>query len=118
MATAWFVVPYETRRRPPTIGPLMRFCAMDRYTSTIGPNWEEVEVLGNRALVKVSATPAQLNAIESAEGWQRFNTLTPVLRQLYAPRQKPRFDESGNIVLDGPLIPPSKSLEAIDSNVR
>lgn len=95
----------------------MRFCAMDRYTPQVTA-WEEVEVLGNRALVKVSTTSARLNTIASTEGWQRFNTLSASLRLLYLPRVKPRFDESGNIVLDGPAMPHTKTLEDIDGRVR
>lgn len=60
----WYIVPYKQRlgQHWPT-----RYCAMDDYTEEIvesGGWWSETEVLGDRAIVKVRARRAVLNALD------------------------------------------------------
>lgn len=73
MAVAWFIVPYSavTLRRAND----GRVCSMDEYTDIIrldGGSWAETEVLGNHAVVKVSATPATLTALAADVRFQRI----------------------------------------------
>lgn len=75
MAIGWFIAPYQ--RILPYTGPGLagRKCAMDNHTATIradGGDWREVEVLGNRAVVKVRASAATLTSIATATGWRRL----------------------------------------------
>ena len=68
---AWFVCPYK---RLPRNLP-MRGCSMLDFSAQIrsdGGSWSETEVLGNVALVKVSASAATLTAIEGAAGFIRL----------------------------------------------
>lgn len=63
MAVAWFIVGYE---RVEILGGRGRRCAIDRYTDQLakaGGDWREVEMLGNRALVKVRAPAAVLDQL-------------------------------------------------------
>jgi hypothetical protein len=62
MPTAWFIAPYKAK---PHKWPFRwaRYCTMDDYTDAIradGGDWSEVEILGNRAIVKVRASVATL----------------------------------------------------------
>lgn len=60
MPSAWYIVPYQ--RRPSANRPL-RYCQIDDQTPDIladGGWWSEVEILGNRAIVKVRASAAIL----------------------------------------------------------
>lgn len=72
MAIGWYVVPYKRRTgedRP------TRYCSMDDHTATIhaaGGAWAETEVLGNRAIVKVRATPAILTQLNGVAGFIRL----------------------------------------------
>lgn len=71
MAIAWFLCPYV---RKPGIR-VMRVCAMDQFTAPIrtdGGAWSETEVLGDRAIVKVAASPATLSLIASAPTFRRI----------------------------------------------
>lgn len=65
MPTAWFIAPYK--RRLPQIGPIPgRYCAIDDYTEQIRADigdWREVEVFGNRAIVKVRASLETLTVL-------------------------------------------------------
>ena len=73
MALAWFVAPYV--RRNPGQTPPERYCKMDDFTVQIradGGDWSETEILGDHALVKVSASPATLTAIDAAAGMLRI----------------------------------------------
>lgn len=70
MALGWFIVPYK-RRNPGQIPP-ERYCAMDDFTSQIradGGDWDETEVLGDKALCKVRASAATLTLISNAAGF-------------------------------------------------
>lgn len=65
MPVGWYIVPYKRRditsRRP------TRYPAIDDYTPQIyaaGGQWAETEVLGNRAIVKVQARQAVLDALD------------------------------------------------------
>lgn len=52
---AWYLVPYRTKTRGDRV---FRYCAMDDYTRLIeqdGGVWDESEVAGNHALVRVKA---------------------------------------------------------------
>lgn len=72
MAIGWYVVPYKRRldaERP------TRYCSMDDHTATIlaaGGAWSETEVLGDRAIVKVRATPAVLTGLNGVAGFIRL----------------------------------------------
>lgn len=60
---AWFIVPYRLRQRGERV---IRYCAMDDYTRAIHAEkgaWDEIEIVGNQALVKVEAPTAVLNQI-------------------------------------------------------
>lgn len=73
MALAWFVVPYK--RRNPGEFPAKRYCAMDDFTTQIfadGGNWDETEILGDHALVKVRAAAGTLTTINAAPGFLRI----------------------------------------------
>ena len=63
---AWYICPYKrdlTETRP------TRYCAMDDYTQQIiyidGGNWTEIEILGDRAIVKVRASAGTLAILDS-----------------------------------------------------
>jgi len=87
---AWFICPYKRASNP--MISYVRYCAMDDFTAQIradGGKWAEVEVLGNRAIVKVNALPATLDAIAAAPNFVRIptailddplSTLTPAQR--------------------------------------
>lgn len=71
MAIAWYIVPYN---REPGDRPI-RYCAMDDFTSQIVANggaWSEIEILGNRAIVKVRAPQAVLDALAGVAGFRRL----------------------------------------------
>lgn len=60
---AWFIVPYRLRQRGERT---IRYCAMDDYTRAIQAEkgaWDEIEIVGNMALVKVDAPTPVLNQI-------------------------------------------------------
>jgi hypothetical protein len=65
---AWYIAPYKRWERAPKSRPT-RICAMDDYTDQIikkdGGNWREVEILGNRAVVKVKAETTTLATLDS-----------------------------------------------------
>lgn len=73
MALAWFICPYK--RRNPGQTPPTRYCAMDDFTATIqadGGTWDETEILGDSALVKVRASAATLTTINQAPNFMRI----------------------------------------------
>ena len=87
MAIAWFIVPYK--RRPNERHPT-RYCAIDDYTPEIyaaGGAWTETEVLGNRAIVKVRATDAQITALAGVYKRIPLSRLADLLSTL-APAQR------------------------------
>lgn len=67
MPIAWYIVPYK---RIPDDNPLPgRYCAMKdeiRYNTQGDERWAETEVLGNVALVKVSAGNVKLSELDAA----------------------------------------------------
>jgi len=70
MSLGWFVVPYK--RRNPGETPPERYCAMDDFTALIradGGDWDETEILGDKALVKVRASVGTLTTISGAAGF-------------------------------------------------
>jgi len=72
MPTAWYIIPY--RRRPARRRPT-RYVAIDDHTAQIrdyGGTWSEVEVLGDRAIVKVRAPAAVLQALADLPGYKRI----------------------------------------------
>lgn len=69
MALGWFVIPYK--RRNPGETPPERYCGADDFTAQVladGGTWDETEILGDVALVKVRASQATLNAIGNVGG--------------------------------------------------
>lgn len=87
MALAWYVVPYK--RRNPGETPPERYCAMDDFTVQIiadGGTWDETEILGDAALVKVRAGPETMNTLNGQAGWlaipKRFYNLEDGLTDL------------------------------------
>lgn len=72
MAIGWYIVPYK--RRTDAATPT-RYCSMDDHTAAIlavGGAWSETEVLGDRAIVKVRATPAILSQLNGVAGFRRL----------------------------------------------
>jgi len=71
MPLGWFITPYK-RRDLILDGFLIRpgrYCAMDDFSEQIfaeGGTWEEIEVLGDSAVVKVRASNALLSTIDAA----------------------------------------------------
>lgn len=68
MPVAWFIVPYKRRvgEVPPT-----RYPSIDDFTTQIladGGAWDETEILGDQALVKVRASTATLTTIGGTAG--------------------------------------------------
>ncbi len=69
MALGWFIVPYK--RRNPGVTPPERYCSLDDFTAQVlseGGTWDETEILGDVALVKVRASAATLTAIGNVGG--------------------------------------------------
>jgi hypothetical protein len=69
MALGWFVCPYS--RRNPGEVPAKRYCSVDDFTALVradGGDWDETEILGDVALVKVRASQATLDLISNAPG--------------------------------------------------
>ena len=72
MAIAWYICPYK--RRPSTGFPA-RYCAMNDFTQQLnaaGGDWREVEILGDRAIVKVRGPSAALTSIAQTTGFSRL----------------------------------------------
>lgn len=72
MPVAWYIVPYEIVA---SRFPGERRCSMDSFSPSItadGGIWEEVEVLGGFAIVKVRANLATLVAIDAAASFMRL----------------------------------------------
>jgi hypothetical protein len=60
---AWFIVPYKRRLNTPFPS---RYPAIDDYTSqleSVGGKWKEIEILGNRCIVKVVAPQSALEQL-------------------------------------------------------
>jgi hypothetical protein len=73
MAIGIFLIPYK-RGKNSISGP-SRYCEIGDYTSQIqsnGGRWAEVEILGNRAIVKVRAPAAVLTALNGVAGFVRL----------------------------------------------
>lgn len=73
MSLAWFICPYK--RQNPGQTPPVRYCAMDDFTPQIqadGGFWSETEILGDSALVKVRASSATLDNINTFAGFSRI----------------------------------------------
>lgn len=73
MPVAWFICPYK-RRNPGQVPP-ERYCAMDDFSAQIfadGGNWDETEILGDAAIVKVRANAGTLTTINAAAGFIRI----------------------------------------------
>lgn len=72
MPAAWFLAPYKrdaSRTRP------TRYCAINDLTPEIradGGDWSETEVLGQQAVVKVSASAATLASVAALPGVMRI----------------------------------------------
>lgn len=72
MALAWFIAPYA--RRNPGLVPAERYCQINDFAAQIvadGGTWDETEILGNVALVKVRASATTLTAINNTAGFLR-----------------------------------------------
>jgi len=67
--TSWYIVPYKLRPENPEQPELQRYCAMDDYSQQIiyidSGKWSEVEILGDRAIVKVLAEETTLLTLDS-----------------------------------------------------
>lgn len=86
MAVAWYIVPMA-RRVPvertdeesglplPPDPQVRRYCQMDDFTAdlaAVGGRWAAVEVLGQRAIVRVVAPQAALNQLANVAGFRRL----------------------------------------------
>jgi len=83
MALAWFICPYK--RMNPGKTPPTRYCAMDDFTVDIradGGDWDETEILGDHAIVKVRAETTTLTTINAAPGFMRIPTHTDLMATL------------------------------------
>lgn len=70
MPIGWYIVPYKRFYDQYFVpgGRPCRYCEMDDYTSQMaewGGTWTETEVLGDRAIVKVRARQAILDALDN-----------------------------------------------------
>ena len=105
----WLLSPYDTRVGPH--GRKGRYVAVDVYSREIeaaGGRWSEAEIGGNQAIVLIDA-PADIIATIVADGRGAVLKDQNAAESLRVPRNKPRLDDQGNIVLDGPPQP-TKSL--------
>ncbi len=69
---AWFICPYKTKA---VLSMSIRYCAMDDFTPQIHADlgaWDESEILGNLAIVKVRANAGTLTTISAAPGFTRI----------------------------------------------
>ncbi len=64
MSIAWYIAPYKLDTTRMFMGNATRYVAIDDETSVIN-NWREIETIGNRALVKVSASDSVLTTLDS-----------------------------------------------------
>ncbi len=64
MSIAWYIVPYKLNTSRMFMGNATRYVAIDDETSIIN-SWREIETIGNRALVKVSASDAVFTTLNS-----------------------------------------------------
>ncbi len=72
MAIAWFLCPYK---RDLVATKPVRYCAMNDFTPLIaadGGRWSEIEILGDRAIVKVNASQSTLDTIAGAATFRRI----------------------------------------------
>lgn len=83
MPIGWYIVPYK--RVLPYDGPLLaeRYCEIEDYAANLNAR-AYVEILGNRAIVKVRAGNAVLQALNGITGFKRLpkDTLTSPLSDL------------------------------------
>ena len=122
-AVAWFVAPYKNYPGEPNA----RYCAMDDYTAIIvadGGAWDESEINGNQAIVKVRAKQATLDLIASNPDFFRYHDtklegdFKDTLKQIAANRVLPRYDkDQTKIIFDGEMVP-CKDIELVDKTVR
>jgi hypothetical protein len=82
MATiAWFVCPYDPDPDP-QMGRTDRRCALFRYITNIpnpaGDIWDEIEILGGRALVKVSVSAGILATVRADPDFRELPLTGPV----------------------------------------
>jgi len=71
---AWFIAPYKRLPNKVRNGRIIprRYCAMDDFTAQItadGGSWREIEVLGDKAIVKVSAAVSTIATINGTAGF-------------------------------------------------
>ena len=64
MPTAWYIVTYKLDTSRIFMGNATRYVAINDETSIVN-NWREIETIGNRALVKVSASDSVLTTLNS-----------------------------------------------------
>ena len=61
----WYIVPYEIIRTPGLTYRRVAICQYQAQINAAGGQWTETEVLGDRAIVKVRAPQAVLNALNA-----------------------------------------------------
>lgn len=120
MNTAWFIVKYEEDL---TAKPFpLRWCAVDKYTPQIEAEsgcWEEIEIKGNQAIVKVKASQPLLNIIANEFQEIPEARLNSLYRGKNLTRIPPRFDtELKKIVFDRPPVLTGKSVDDVDRRVK
>lgn len=115
MSIAWYVIPYkrESNRKQ-----IIRYPAIDDYTQEInssGGKWAEIEISGDRAIVKVRASKDVLDKLDIE--FER-HTKQEILGLVTQTRKKPRYDSvKDQIIFDGEDIP-CKPLSIIDEEVK
>lgn len=107
MAEAWYFVPYAVKTSPsPRIGQY-RYVAIDDDL-VVGDDvlWEETEVDGDRALVRVVVRDARaLTALDGKYGPRVDRNAPATLAALAAPRRLPKEIRNGKTVLDTKTVP-------------
>lgn len=87
MPVAWFICTYKRKPDPLPLGRVIRYCPMADFNQAIragGGAWAEIEVLGQRTIVKVRASAQTLTTIAGTPGFMglRKAALTETLSDL------------------------------------
>jgi len=76
MPIAWFICLYKLSEQR-VLGKPVRYCAMDDFTQDIiykdKGNWAESEILGNKAVVKVSASEETIKKVSETKDFEQLD---------------------------------------------
>lgn len=97
MPVRWYLCPYDTTPGPG--GNVARRCAMRRHIprmpNAAGAVWEEVEVLGNRTLVRVRAPLAALALIDADLDFTEIPSALPTVPLARRPAVRSALNNAG-----------------------